>query len=118
LSYHAGQFLFGDKILLTQTDGNEYIDSLADGYVDIGATTAIRLNGDVTIAAAKTMTLGAAAIIDAYTNGGYIKPRRTTALGLPTPAVGEIMVARDEGDNSIWLLYNDVNEGVKKVELT
>jgi len=38
-------------IYLTQTDGNEYIDSLNDGYVDIGATTAIRLNStDVTLA--------------------------------------------------------------------
>jgi hypothetical protein len=31
-------------IYLTQTDGNEYIDSLNDNYVDVGATTAIRLN--------------------------------------------------------------------------
>ena len=35
-------------IYLTQTDGNEYIDSLADGYVDIGATTGIRLNSPIT----------------------------------------------------------------------
>lgn len=33
----------GDKLSLTQVDGNEYIDSLADGYVDIEATTGIRL---------------------------------------------------------------------------
>jgi hypothetical protein len=33
-----------DKIKLTQTDGNEYIDSLADGYVDVGATTGIRFS--------------------------------------------------------------------------
>lgn len=32
-----------DKIKFTQTDGNEYIDSLADGYLDYSATTAHRL---------------------------------------------------------------------------
>ena len=37
--------LFTDKIKLTQTDGNEYIDSLADGYLDLAATTSIRLRG-------------------------------------------------------------------------
>ena len=36
-----------DKIKLTQTDGDEYIDSLNDGYVDYGATTAHRFNNDV-----------------------------------------------------------------------
>jgi len=34
-----GGLLAGDKIKFTQTDGNEYIDSLADGYMDYGATT-------------------------------------------------------------------------------
>jgi hypothetical protein len=43
-----GQTLVDDKIKFTQTDGNEYIDSLADGYLDLGATTEIRLNGPAT----------------------------------------------------------------------
>ena len=34
-----------DKVIFTQTDGNEYIDSLNDGYMDYGATTAHRLHG-------------------------------------------------------------------------
>lgn len=44
---HPGQTVAGDKVILTQTDGNEYLDSLADGYVDIEATTGIRqrING-------------------------------------------------------------------------
>ena len=41
-----GVALFANKIALTQTDGNEYIDSLADGYMDYGATTAHRFNTD------------------------------------------------------------------------
>jgi hypothetical protein len=44
--YSADKWLFQDKIAFTQTDGNEYIDSLNDGYVDIGATTGIRLNSN------------------------------------------------------------------------
>jgi len=39
----AGILQLTNAIYLTQTDGNEYIDSLNDGYVDIGATTGIRL---------------------------------------------------------------------------
>lgn len=39
--------LFKDKAYFTQSDGNEYIDSLADGYMDYRATTAHRF-GDGT----------------------------------------------------------------------
>ena len=42
-----GGALFTDKVRFTQTDGNEYIDSLADGYMDYRATTAHRF-GDGT----------------------------------------------------------------------
>ncbi|MFH1507939.1 MAG: hypothetical protein ABIG46_05905, partial [Candidatus Omnitrophota bacterium] len=41
--------LITDKLKFTQTDGNEYIDSLADGYMDYGATTGHRFNNDVTV---------------------------------------------------------------------
>jgi hypothetical protein len=43
----TGTSLFKDKIAFTQTDGEEYIDSLADGYMDYRATTAHRF-GDGT----------------------------------------------------------------------
>ena len=43
----GGALLMLDKIIFTQTDGDEYIDSLNDGYVDYGATTAHRFNNDV-----------------------------------------------------------------------
>ncbi len=38
----GGETLFSKKGKFTQTDGNEYIDSLNDGYMDYGATTAHR----------------------------------------------------------------------------
>ncbi len=41
-----GTILVKDKLKFTQDDGNEYIDSLADGYMDYGATTAHRFNTD------------------------------------------------------------------------
>lgn len=34
--------IFKDKMSFTQTDNNEYIDSLADGYLDFEATTGLR----------------------------------------------------------------------------
>lgn len=45
----AGPSIFYDKVLFTQTDGNEYIDSLNDGYLDVGATTGIRLKQDTDV---------------------------------------------------------------------
>jgi len=44
----TGPLLALNAIYLTQTDGNEYIDSLADDYTDVGATTGIRLNSPLT----------------------------------------------------------------------
>ena len=45
----GGETLFSDKIKFTQTDSNEYIDSLASGYMDYGATTGHRFNRAVTV---------------------------------------------------------------------
>ena len=39
-----GKILVKDKLCFTQDDRNEYIDSLADGYMDYGATTGHRIN--------------------------------------------------------------------------
>ncbi|GAF70617.1 unnamed protein product, partial [marine sediment metagenome] len=38
------EILFEDKIKFTQVDGNEYIDSGLDGWVNIGATIGIEMN--------------------------------------------------------------------------
>ena len=48
----TGESLFSNKVKFTQVDGNEYIDSLADGYLDYGATTGHRFNTDTTISGA------------------------------------------------------------------
>jgi len=86
----TGESLFTDKLKFTQTDGNEYIDSLNDGYLDIGATTGIRLLKDTTItgtASATTLTDGTATL-----TGGVLTGATTingidieTAFYLPTP---------------------------------
>jgi hypothetical protein len=223
--------LASDAIYLTQTDGNEYIDSLADGYVDIGATTQIRLNQDTKITGALQITgealpltwtngsasaflyntgglagLGTSTNHDFifYTNnsgrirlsadGGVLSPDsdntmdlgedgddrfkdiyqtgdhyiQTDSKGLvlgaggdakiqydgtdltinpkvvgtgkcsisgaltahkfipprdsqsaqPTPGTGELQVWRDPDDNKTYLIYNDTDEGVRKVEMT
>jgi hypothetical protein len=44
-----GTVLVKDALKFTQDDGNEFIDSQNDGYLDIGATTAIRLEQDTII---------------------------------------------------------------------
>jgi len=40
--------IFKDKMSFTQTDNNEYIDSLADGYLDFEATTGLRFRINAT----------------------------------------------------------------------
>ena len=44
-----GTGLFKDKLKFTQDDGNEYVDSLNDGYMDYGATTGHRFDNDVVL---------------------------------------------------------------------
>ena len=45
----TGGLLLADKLMLTQSDGNEYIDSLNDGYLDFGATTGHRFNNTLDV---------------------------------------------------------------------
>lgn len=45
----AGTSLFLDKVGFSQADMNEYIDSLADGYLDLGATLGFRFNNNVEV---------------------------------------------------------------------
>jgi len=52
-----GQTLLSDKLMFTQTDGNEFIDSLNDGYLDYGATTAHRFLADVKLTADNRKTI-------------------------------------------------------------
>jgi len=68
-----GTGLFKDKLKFTQDDGNEYIDSLADGYLDLGATTDVRINNNLDVIGVQiyenafTFTLDADASTDAVT---------------------------------------------------
>lgn len=48
----------------------------------------------------------------------FFKPPRESASAQPTPSVGELKVWRDPDDNKTYLIYNDTDEGVRKVELT
>ena len=75
----AAPILALDKIKFTQTDGNEYIDSLATGYMDYGATTAHRFNNQIDLATDKKLQLRDSAIgiysqadtfMDLFADGG------------------------------------------------
>jgi len=49
---------------------------------------------------------------------GELHIPRESASAQPTPTVGELKIWRDPDDNKTYLIYNDTNEGVRKVELT
>lgn len=70
----------------------------ADGtdYVQISSTT-----GDLSFA-------GSASFL----------PPRVSQSAQPTPDVGALVVWRDPDDNKTYLVYNDTDEGVRKVEMT
>lgn len=44
--------------------------------------------------------------------------KRTSTSAQPTPEVGEFRIWRDPDDNKTYLIYNDIDEGVRKVEMT
>ena len=56
LIWSGNEVLIKNKIAFTQTDLNEYIDSLADGYMDYGATIAHRFLADVDISTKNIIT--------------------------------------------------------------
>lgn len=87
----TGGALFSDKVVFTQTDGNEAIDSLADGFMDYLATTAHRFDNDIVLpkTSGKGIKIDAAAptfgwrdITGEITNaGGANKPTSQTYRG-------------------------------------
>lgn len=106
-----------DKIIFTQTDGNEYIDSLADGYLDLGATTAIR---------AKNILIAENAIYFTQTDGneyidsladGYLDLGATTEIRLNSPSVRvsyDFHVGNNEAFDPAISFDGDSNNGLIK----
>jgi hypothetical protein len=50
-------------------------------------------------------------------NSGFY-PRRISQSAQPTISDGEMVVWRDSDDDKVYIIYDDVNAGPKKVELT
>ena len=78
--FTGGELIVNDKIIFSQLDGNEYIDSLNDGYLDLGATTGIRLNTE-TLATEKIIftQVDGNEYIDSL-NDGYLDVGATTGI--------------------------------------
>lgn len=64
------------------------------------------------------VTFSSGSDVDCSTNGAYLKPRRLSQSAQPTPDSGELLVWRDTDDSKTYLVYNDPDEGVRKVEMT
>ena len=81
----AAPILALDKIKFTQTDGNEYLDSLNTGYMDYGATTGHRfLTAPVSIAnntASTTGATGALIVTGGVGIGGRVCAANGASLG-------------------------------------
>jgi len=67
-----GSIRAGNKVIFTQTDGNEAIDSLADGYMDYLATTSHRFNAPIKIASKALLGTPVAGALEFYSGRFYI----------------------------------------------
>lgn len=81
-------------------------------------TVAKAIDGEFQIPRAGDIIMLATKSVDAYTNAGYIKLRRLSQSAEPTPDVGELLLWRDTDDDKTYLVYEDVDLGGRKIELT
>ncbi len=92
----SGTSRFNDKIFFTQADGAEYIDSLADGTLDLGAGTSVDIHTDT--------------IVTGYVNVSDIYKIDTTAflsnVGTRNTLVGEDAGINDPGQDSVFVGYH------------
>lgn len=119
----ADQVLFTDKAVFTQIDGDEYIDSLADGFMDYGATTAHRFLADVKLTGdSRSLYQGISDDYKQYWDGDdqYFEiPAETSNDGFPDFVFkfpnangNSVFYMFDSGDNpkfavsSLGVLYN------------
>ena len=120
-------YLFDNKIILTQTDGNEYIDSLADGYVDIGATTGIRLTSPLTrvtgdLYVGNDADVDPAIVFDGDTNDGQVTYKEDEdyfllSSPLQVPYLGAAPATLTNGmiwmeSDGLHIYYNDAEKVV------
>ena len=96
----ADTMVFGapivDKIMFTQADGNEYIDSLADGYMDYYATTGHRFNNWVRHTAAnyrRYYHLSVGGFDPGASGATWTDPDANHTGGWQLNAAGEILIA-------------------------
>lgn len=103
------EILAGDKVAFTQVDGNEYIDSLNDGYLDLAATTGIRLTSPATRLTTGDLWVGnnaasnVAIVMDSATGDGQITWNNTTTAfdfndDVSVPAGNKFMLEGSAGD--------------------
>jgi hypothetical protein len=65
-----------------------------------------------------SIVIGTNRTLDCVTNNAYFKPRRVSQSAQPTPDTNEMLVWRDTDDDKTYIVYNDTDVGVRKVEMT
>jgi len=77
-----------------------------------------RTNGSFSVASGSTLNIESGGFLDIDNSGGIFTPRRVRQSAEPTPANGELLVWSDSDDDKVYLVFNDGNAGVVKIELT
>jgi hypothetical protein len=104
----SGRVLLGDKLAFTQIDLNEYIDSLADGYLDSEATTGLRyrINGS------QKMELNGTGLgVGIATPDGTIHAHTATAGAVTAHVAGDTLILEDSATMGMTMLSPDNTYG-------
>ena len=103
--------LFRDKVMFTQTDGNEAIDSLNDGYLDYLATTAHRFNTPLrstTASYRRYYHLPVAAFNPGASGATFVPPSANLVGGYRLDAAGEVLYF-DSDIHADWDAASDID---------
>jgi hypothetical protein len=85
-------------------------------YFQVAGGTVLTIAGAL-ITSAQDFRVAAGKDVDCYTNGGYLKPQRTSQSSEPTPDTAEIRMFHDTDDGKTYLVYQDPTVGTRRVEL-
>jgi len=109
---------YQDKTVQCGTTTLRWKNTFTDLLTASTVKTGFIHNSGTTVFAGDTVEIAAGKSLDCVTGGGYLKPRRLSQSDQPTPDSGELLIWRDPDDNKTYLVYNDSDEGVRKVEMT
>lgn len=126
LAFGSAEPTGANGVIQPNATGNKVVRFRAYDVLDTIQSCAVLANyylptgmwGEFNIPRAGDITMLYGKSIDCSTNNAYLKPQRISISIPPTPQTNELLVWRDSDDDKTYLVINDPDVGVRKVELT